>query len=67
MNLIEIVPPNSMEHRRKIREMTSDPWLKWRMPMNPQAAALIEMGFGALAGPLVVAVGRLLIWRLTGI
>lgn len=67
MNLIEIVPPGSREHKRVIREMTSDPWLKWRMPMNPIKAALLEMAAGAVAGLIVVAVGRLMIWRLTGV
>lgn len=67
MTLYEIVPPGSREHRRAIREMTSDPWLKWRMPMNPIVCALLEMAVGAVAGLLMVAVLRLLVWRLTGI
>jgi len=67
MNLIEIVPPGSREHRRRIREMTSDPWLKWRMPMNPIKAALLEMATGAVAGLMMAAVLRLLVWWLTGI
>ena len=67
MNLIEIVPAHSREHRRVIREMTREPFHKGAMPMNPQAAALVEMGFGALAGLIVVAVARLFVWRLTGV
>ncbi len=67
MNLLEIVPAHSREHRRVIREMTREPFQKGAMPMNPQFAALIEIAFGALAGLLMVAVLRLLVWRLTGV
>lgn len=67
MNLIEIVPAHSLEHRRVIRAMVKEPFLKGKMPMNPIAAAFIEMGIGAFAGLLMVAVGRLLVWRLCGL
>ena len=67
MNLIEIVPAHSREHRRVIREMTREPFLKGAMPMNPMTAALIEMAVGAVAGLFIVAVARLLVWRLTGL
>ena len=61
MNLLEIVPANSMEHRREIRAMTREKFWKGYMPMNPQLAALIEIGAGVAAGLLLVSVGVLFV------
>lgn len=53
MNLIEIVPAQSREHRREIRDMTRGTFWKGFMPMNPQLMALLEIGTGAAAGLLI--------------
>ncbi len=67
MNLIEIVPRNSRAHRRMIREMTREPFWKGHMPMNPIAAAMLEIACAAAAGVMIALVIRLLVWRLCGL
>ena len=67
MKLIELVPLNSRAHRRMIREMTREPFWKGEMPMNPIAAAWIEIICAAAAGGMMALVIRLFVWRLCGV
>lgn len=66
MKLIEISPLNSRAHRRMIRQMTREFW-KGQMPMNPVAAAWIEIACAASSASLMAIVIRMFVWRLAGI
>lgn len=56
MNLIEIIPAHSREHRKVIRAMT-----RGAIPVNPIAMAMIEIACAAVAASLIGLFGALFV------